>query len=223
MSRYQRHFEPEIPVHVVHRGNDRQSIFRDDGDFLAFRRFIAEALPRTNAFMHSYVLMPNHVHLLLSAHEGQAISRFVHRVARRYAVYANTCYGRTGTLWEGRFRSSIIKSDRYLFACHRYIDLNPVRAGLVSRPADYPWSSYAHHAGLRQDSLVTAHPLIELMGPDSLSRAIAYRALFEQAPAPDEVAALRTGISSSAVKVLERCTGYRFLQGQGTARSWEDG
>ena len=224
MSRYRRNFQPGLPAHVVHRGNNRQVLFRDTGGYLAFRHFLAEALSIEKAALHSYVLMPNHVHLLVSAEDATGISRVMQRVARRFAVYINACYQRTGTLWEGRFHASVIRSDRYLLACHRYIDLNPVRARLVAAPASYPWSSHAHYAVPVPDSLLTPHPLVASLGKDRSSRAAAYRGLFEYGMAPGELDDIRRGISAAATVAMERPRVYRvqvfpLYFGQGTARN----
>src|SRR6187402_430264 len=142
-----RHFVPGLPVHLVHRGHNRQRIFHCTGDFLLFRRYLGEAAAEFHVAVHAYVLMTNHVHLLLSPErEGADISRAMQSAAIRYVGYYNKRYERSGTLWEGRFHSSIIQHDRYLLACHRYIDLNPVRARLTARPEDYVWSTHRHYA-----------------------------------------------------------------------------
>lgn len=147
MPRLPRHFQPALPVHLVHRGNNRQPIFLSGSDFLAFRHFLGVASPKHGVALHAYVLMPNHVHLLVTPEEAEGISKFIQSVARRYVGYFNSFYRRTGTLWEGRFHASVIESDRYFLACHRYIDMNPVRAGPVKEPSDYPWSSHRHYCG----------------------------------------------------------------------------
>lgn len=206
MPRLPRAFQPELPVHLVHRGNNRQTIFHDDSDRLAFRRFVGIAGIPTGVTIHSYVLMPNHVHLLVTSASPTGISRFVQSVARRYVGYFNERYHRTGTLWEGRFHSAIVSSDHYLFACHRYIDMNPVRAGLVRHPADYPWSSHRHYTLGAADDILTDHPVIHALGLDDQQRALAYRRMFTQSAPSSELDAIRlatqrrTALGSSAEK-----------------------
>jgi putative transposase len=127
--------------------------------------------------VNAYVFMSNHVHLLLTPGDPLAISRAMHSASRRYAGYFNHRYGRTGTLWEGRFHASLVTTDRYFLACHRYIDQNPLRAGLARVPELYPWSSYRFYALGEANSLITAHRAIELLGQSALSRRYAYQAL----------------------------------------------
>ena len=181
MCRLPRMLEPGLPAHVVHRGNDRMRIFHGDGDFLFFIHCLREARRIAAVDIHSYVLMPNHVHLLLTPGEPEGISRFVQSVAGRYAAYFNRHRGRTGTLWEGRFHSTAILADRYLMACHRYIDLNPVRAGLARSPLDYLWSSHRHYAAGQPDSLVVTHALVETLRGQGDGLPRAYRGLFDTA------------------------------------------
>ena len=178
MTRVVRNFISELPVHVVHRGNNRQPIFHCDGDYLLFRRYLEEGIGDLGISVHSYVLMPNHVHLLMTSPATDGISRLIQRVARRYVGYFNSRYRRTGTLWEGRFHSSVIGNDSYLLACHRYIENNPVRARLVSHPAMYAWSSHAHNAVGKPDSLVTVHSTVRNLATHTDSRQEAYRTMF---------------------------------------------
>jgi putative transposase len=179
MPRPLRNFVPGLPAHLVHRGNNRQPIFACDADFRFFRACIEDALGRFGVDLHSYVLMRNHVHLLMTPSTPCGISRAMQGAIRRYAGYFNARYRRTGTLWEGRFHAAVIEDDRYLLACHRYIDMNPVRAGIVPRPAHYLWSSHRHFAHGARDSLVRPHPSIMALGRTERDRRAAYRALFE--------------------------------------------
>jgi putative transposase len=178
MPRPLRNFVPGLPAHLVHRGNNRQPIFSCDADFLFFRACIDDALSRFDVALHSYVLMSNHVHLLMTPTTPGGISRAMQGAIRRYAGYFNARYGRTGTLWEGRFHAAVIEDDRYLLACHRYIDMNPVRAGIVRRPARYLWSSHRHLARGARDSIVRPHASIMALGKTEHDRHAAYRALF---------------------------------------------
>ncbi|HUP28981.1 MAG TPA: transposase [Usitatibacter sp.] len=191
MPRLPRNFLSEVPVHLVHRGNNRQKIFLCDGDYLAFRRFADIARTTSCVSVHSYVLMPNHVHLLVTARTCDGISKFIQSLARRYVGYFNACQGRTGTLWEGRFHSATIATDHYLFACHRYIDMNPVRAGLVRGPADYPWSSHRFYSRGSADILVTPHSVIEGLARDEHARREAYQRLFAESPCRADLDAIR--------------------------------
>jgi len=160
--------------HVLQRGIDRRAIFRDEADF---RRMLADlgALLRPGGLaLHAYVLMPDHFHLLLTPEDAAALSRTMQALGRRYVRWFNQRHGRTGTLWEGRFRSTVIEPERYLLDCMRYIELNPVRSALVADAATYPWSSLAHHLGQRVDPLVTDHPQFWTLGNTPFERQAAY-------------------------------------------------
>lgn len=172
---------PGYPQHVIHRGNNRQDIFFADGDFERYLAWLGDAARRHDCAIHAYVLMTNHIHLLVTPNDEDGMPRMMQSVGRRYSGYVNARYGRTGTLWEGRYRSCVVDSDRYLFTCARYIELNPVRAGLVRHPAGYRWSSYHHNAQGRPDPMVTPHALYRDLGAGRDRRAQAYRALFETA------------------------------------------
>jgi putative transposase len=195
MPRPPRNFVAGYPVHLVHRGNNRQDIFRCEKDFRVLRHFLKEAASKFEVAVNAYVLMTNHIHLMLTPVDEVGISRAMHSASRRYAGYFNAAYARTGTLWEGRFHASLIPEDRYLLACHRYIDMNPVRAGLVDRPDRYPWSSYRHYAHGEEDSIVTGHGALDLLGITPVSRRMAYRGLFEDASVERDIAAIREAIS----------------------------
>jgi putative transposase len=191
MPRPRRLFVPGFPVHLVHRGNNRQDIFLCDRDFRVFRSFLKEAVDGLDVAVNGYVFMTNHIHLLLTPADALGISKVMHSTSRRYAGYFNTAYGRTGTLWEGRFHAALIANDRFLLACHRYIDMNPVRAGIVGSPDQYPWSSHRHYACGERDSIVTAHQAVESIGLSRESRQAAYRALFEGVIDQREIDAIR--------------------------------
>jgi putative transposase len=191
MTRIARNFLPDFPVHVVHRGNNRQRIFTCEGDILLFRRYLEEGAANLRISVHSYVFMTNHVHLLLTSPTAPGISKLVQCVARRYVGYFNSRYARTGTLWEGRFHSSIIGSDAYLLACHRYIENNPVRAAMVTSPEMYLWSSHRHHATGTDDALVTPHPVVLNLAQDPRVRRAAYRDLFGHSQRLEEIEEFR--------------------------------
>ena len=146
MPRKPRFFLPDVPVHVVQRGNNRQAVFFDDSDYRAYLSWIREGCERYGCEIHAYVLMTNHVHLLATPQATNSISRMLQYVGRRYVPYINHTYGRTGTLWEGRFKASLIHAEGYLLTCYRYIELNPVRAQMVEAPELYRWSSFRANA-----------------------------------------------------------------------------
>lgn len=173
------------PHHVIQRGNDRQAVFREDEDRRRYLSMLGEGLKEQAVVLHAYVLMDNHVHLLLTPGDGAALSRLMQRLGTWYAGWFNHRHGRTGALWEGRFRSSPIDSDAYLLACMRYIERNPVRAGMVQQAEDYPWSSARHHLGLEVNPLVTDHGLFWALGNTPFEREAAYRRLVQEPP-PDE-------------------------------------
>lgn len=212
MARIARNFLPDFPVHVVHRGNNRQRIFTCEGDLLLFRRSLEEDAVDLSISVHSYVLMSNHVHLLLTPRTPQGISRLIQRVARRYVGYFNSRYRRTGTLWEGRFHSTVIGSGAYLLACHRYIENNPVRAGMVTHAAMYPWSSHGHNAGLASDSLVTLHPVVGNLAATESARSEAYRRMFLEPDRPEEADAFR------AASRMSRPVGFADAPGRRPGR-----
>jgi putative transposase len=165
----------------MQRGNNRQPIFFGDHDYRVYLNWLAEAAQRWNCAVHAYVLITNHVHLLMTPVDTEGVSRAMQYVGRRYVPYVNGRYRRSGTLWEGRFKSSLVQSDGYLLACYRYIELNPVRAGMVAVPSAYPWSSYAANAAGERDPLVTPHAGYLALGNTDLERQQAYGSLFETA------------------------------------------
>lgn len=145
MARLPRYFLPGQPQHVIQRGNNRNIIFAGENDYRFYLECLADASGKHSCDIHAYVLMTNHVHLLLTPHHKDSIAKTLQSVGRRYVQYFNHVYQRTGTLWEGRYKATLIDSEAYLLTCYRYIELNPVRAGLVSHPREYPWSSYRLH------------------------------------------------------------------------------
>ena len=181
MARLPRLIVPGFPHHVIQRGNNRQRIFETQADYAFFLELAQEHASQFGVAIHAYVLMPNHIHLLATPQTAQdALPKMMQAVGRRYVRHFNDSHGRTGTLWEGRYKSTLVQTDRYLLACMVYIDLNPVRAGLVSLAADYPWSSHGHYIGLRVDPLITPHPLEWALGNTPFAREAAYAALVQQ-------------------------------------------
>jgi len=178
MPRQQRYRLPSVPQHVIQRGNNRQVTFFDNMDYRKYLDCLEIAGDKYGCVIHAYVLMTNHVHLLMTPSEPDGISKVMQSVGRQYVQYINWTYKRTGTLWEGRYKASPIESERYCLACYRYIELNPVRAGMVESPADYAWSSYRHNAFGQDDSLMTHHECYEALGSTNTARQLAYRELF---------------------------------------------
>jgi putative transposase len=166
-------------MHVILRGIDRAAIFFDDSDYRCFLDDLASTAGEETVAVHAYVLMTNHVHLLMTPEEAQGVTRVMKRLGQRYVQRINRTYRRTGPLFAGRFRSSLIDADGYLLACQRYIELNPVRAGMVAAPSEYPWSSYRANALGHRSRVIMAHPLYQSLGASDDARRAAYRRLFE--------------------------------------------
>jgi putative transposase len=162
------------PHHVIQRGNNRQPIFASSADRQTLLDLLQDNAHKFDVAVHAYVLMDNHVHLLVSPQTADGLPQMMQAVGRRYVRYFNDTQHRSGTLWEGRYKSTLIQTERYLLACMAYIDLNPVRAGMVSHPRDFPWSSYAHYTGQRIDKLVTPPALYWDLGNTPFAREAAY-------------------------------------------------
>lgn len=169
-----------IPQHVIQRGNNREPCFYAEDDYRRYRDDLREALRANDCRLHAYVLMTNHVHLLLTPMRAHGIAHLMQDLGRKFVRYVNHAYRRTGTLWEGRYKASLIDSEAYLLTCMRYIELNPVRANMLAHPGEYRWSSFAYNAHGQPDALLTAHPVYQQLGADPLSRQHAYRELFRQ-------------------------------------------
>lgn len=182
---------PNIPLHLIQRGNNRQVCFVADEDFGAYLDWLGEYADKTGCRIHAYVLMTNHVHLLVSAERGDAPGQLMKALGQRYVQYFNRTYQRSGTLWEGRYRSCLTQAEDYLLACERYIELNPVRAGMVAHPADYRWSSYRANAQGEPDALIQPHAVYRALGPDVATRQAAYRELFRHELEPGLVDQIR--------------------------------
>ena len=190
MARLPRLTVTGYPHHIILRGNNRQDIFRETADYQRMLDLLF-AHSRTHKIdIHAYVLMSNHLHLLLTPQEDMALPKMMQAVGRSYVQVFNKRYARTGTLWEGRYRSTLIQTDRYLLACMAYIDLNPVRAQMVAQPEDYAWSSYAHYVGLRTDRLITPHALYWHLGNTPFAREAAYAELVHAGISADQQGAL---------------------------------
>lgn len=177
MGRRQRFSPAGIPQHIVQRGNNRIPCFLCDGDRARYRHLLGMAASASGCRIHAYVFMSNHVHLLATADEEGAAGRMMQALGTRYVRYFNDRHGRTGTLWEGRFRSCLVDTEGYVLRCMRYIELNPVRAGMTRAPEDHPWSSYRWNALGIRDGLVSSHPAFLRLGADDATRRLAYRAI----------------------------------------------
>ena len=197
MARLPRYVIPGQPQHIIQRGNNRQAIFAADADYQYFRDALVEAAGKHGLAIHAYVWMTNHIHLLATPENDDSISKVFQSVGRKYVQYFNFSYRRSGTLWEGRYRATVVDSEHYLLTLMRYIELNPVRAGMVAHPRDFPWSSYAFDAldetGPNSDWL-TPHREYLRLGRNAADRQSAYRQLF------------RAAISANDLKEIRECT-----------------
>lgn len=191
MPRKPRFILPGVPVHIVQRGHSREAVFFQEEDYAAYLGWLAEASARYGCGIHAYVLMTNHIHILATPRNCQGISRMMQYVGRCYVPYINRTYGASGSIWEGRYKASLVQEEDYLMACMRYIELNPVRAGMVRSPAHYRWSSYRCNAQGKEDALVSPHAVYLALGETQLVRTQAYRALFKDYLQDDALAAIR--------------------------------
>lgn len=214
-----------LPHHVIQRGNNRQAIFVDRADHETMLALLGENAQRFGIALHAYVLMDNHFHLLATPSTADGLPQWMQAVGRRYVRYFNDRHGRSGTLWEGRYRATLIQTDRYFMACMVYIDLNPVRAGLVAEARDYPWSSHGHYAGLRSDRLLTPHPLYWALGNTPFAREAAYAELVRAgiSPADQQLlteATLRGWAAGDAgfIETLQKDTDRRLTKGKAGRR-----
>ncbi len=199
MARQPRYVLPGHPQHVIQRGNNKDVIFCAEEDYRFYLEALSDACERFGASVHSYVLMTNHVHLLVTPHAEDSLGRVMQSLGRKYVQYFNYQYQRTGTLWEGRYKATLLDTDAYLLTCYRYIELNPVRAGMVPGPGDYPWSSYGTNALGCVDELVTPHPLYLRLGRDDGERQVTYRGLFRRHVAPEDLDAIREATNKAWV------------------------
>ena len=190
-----------FPMHVILRGIDRAAVFFEDEDRKFFLECLGTAADEESVAVHAYVLMTNHVHLLMTAAGHQGVPAVMKRVGQRYVQHVNRTYHRTGGLFEGRFRSSLIEADGYLLACQRYIELNPVRASMISAPGDYPWSSFRANALGETDPVVMPHALYRNLAGSDDARLSAYRRLFEDV------------LSAELLQRLRDCTNGGFVLG----------
>ena len=221
MARLPRLTIPGYPHHIIQRGNNRQAIFASPDDYRELLALLEEHARSYQVAVHGYVLMSNHLHLLATPETAEGIPLMMQSVGRRYVRYFNRRQARTGTLWEGRYRSTVIQAERYLLACMAYIDLNPVRARMADSPAEYPWSSHAHYIGRRQDRLITPHPIYWELGNTPFAREAAYAELVGSGlSAADEQALTNSALSGwvlgdrDYVAEMQRRTQRRVSKGR---------
>ena len=189
---------PGVPQHVYQRGVNRGDCFFNEVDRRFYLNCLRDAAAKRGCEIHAYVLMTNHVHLLVTSSERGAIGAMMQDVGRRYVRTINTLHRRTGTLWEARFKSSLIDSESYLLTCHRYIELNPVRAGLAAAPSSYPWSSFAYYAGTAVNTLITEHSVYRTLGASPAERRMAYCELVAQGLDDRTLARIRESLHTNS-------------------------
>ena len=224
MARQRRLILPGVAVHVIQRGNNRSSCFKQDGDYLTYLANLRQLSVKFECDVHTYCLMTNHVHLLLSPNHAGGCTALMKELGQRYVQYFNARHDRTGTLWEGRFRSCLTQSAAYVLACYRYIELNPVRAGMVEHPSRYLWSSYAVNAGMRTDPLLTPHAEFLALSTDTAECHRAYRNLVDDGVEPSLLHAIRDAanggypLASETFKSLLTAPGRKLARGRAGRR-----
>ncbi|MGB7815960.1 MAG: transposase [Methylotenera sp.] len=221
MPRRPRVIVPNTPQHLIQRGNNRQACFYADEDYQFYLEWLKEYADKAECNIHACVLMTNHVHLLVSTEKADAVGAMMKALGQRYVQYINKTYKRSGTLWEGRYRSCPIQAEAYLFSCQRYIELNPVRANMVAHPAEYRWSSYAANAQGEPNVIIKPHLLYNALGLDAEKRQAAYRELFRYELDIGLVDEIRRSTNSNYalgnemfVKQIEGALGRRVTQGK---------
>jgi len=225
MARHPRVIVPDIAVHLRQRGNDRQVCFRHENDRLVYLSHLAHLCRRWRCALHAYCLMTNHVHLLLTPSDAGSCALLMRDLGRSYVRYFNDRHGRTGSLWEGRFRSCLVESPRYVLGCYRYIELNPVRAGMVVSPGDYPWSSFSVNRTGTPDGLVTPNVEYVALAENQSRRGVHYVRLFDEKD--DMTSAIREAtdggypLVSDALRARLAASGVRVERGKPGPRATE--
>jgi len=212
---------PGIPWHIIQRGNNRSVCFHAEEDFQFYLHYLQEFATKFGCAIHACVLMTNHVHLLLTPQRADSASLLMKHLGQRYVQYINRTYRRSGTLWEGRFRSCLTQSEEYVLACYRYIELNPVRAGMVNQPKDYRWSSYHANALGKAGNLIVPHHEYLRLGRNDEARLLAYRALFKAHLDEEIVGQIRNATNGNYAlgserfqREIETALGRRARRGQ---------
>ena len=199
MPRRERLFVAGIPCHVIQRGHNRSACFNNESDYIQYLKTLEEQADKNACDVHAYVLMTNHVHLLVTPGNADSVSLLMKNLGQRYVQYFNRRYERSGSLWEGRFKSCITQTESYVLACYRYIEMNPVRATMVKHPAEYRWSSYSINVGTKYSSLVTPHPSFLALGRTSSARHANYEKLVGEYLDDDTVHRIRDATRGNAV------------------------
>ena len=219
MARLPRYSITNQPQHIILQGGDGQIIFQQEQDYQYFHDCLEAAAYNYSLKVHAYVLMPDHVHVLATPGNKDSVSRVVQSIGRNYVQYFNECYGGIGTLWEGRYRATVVDPRHYLLTCSRYIELNPVRNQLVDKPQDYPWSSYAHNALAQTDEMITAAGEYQKLGSTERECAREYKKLFRQKISAEQAqeitdATLKGWVlgDSKFAKKIEKLSGRRATQ-----------
>lgn len=207
MPRRPRIVLPGTPLHLVQRGNNRQACFFATNDYLVYLQWLEEYAEKYECDIHAYVLMTNHVHLLVTPQNTTSVGAMMKNLGQRYVQYINRTYQRSGTLWEGRFRSCITQDEGYVLSCYRYIELNPVRAGMVEHPAEYRWSSYRSNAQGEASKLLKTNDLYQRLGESSSQRQERYRELF------------RNQLDQGMIDQIRRATNGNFALGNDRFKS----
>ena len=218
MARSARLIVPCFPHHVFQQGNNRQKVFRDDEDYISYLEWLKEAARLYRVDVHAYALLDNGVHLLTTPVDESGLARMMQWIGRHYVPYFNKKYQRSGTLWEGRFRTSIVEED-WLIRCSRFMEMQPVACGLAARPEDYVWSSYRHHIGISPSPVIRDHAVYWNLGNTPFAREMAYKAFFEQFNVEDrkldEILKKGWPLGSDAfIKRLENVTKRQFRMGK---------
>ncbi|MCD6295519.1 MAG: transposase [Deltaproteobacteria bacterium] len=204
MPRRSRIIVPGVPIHIIQRGNNRQACFYAEEDFQCYLDWLEEYAAAKGCAIHAYVLMTNHVHLFLTPAEEHSASALMKRLGQRYVQYINRTYNRSGSLWEGRFRSCIAQQENYLLICQRYIELNPVRAGMVEHPGEYRWSSYRANAQGEEIGFLTQHSVYMGLGHSRKERESSYRELFQEKLDPRVINEIRQSTNGNFALGSER-------------------
>jgi putative transposase len=219
MARLPRYSIVNHPQHIILQGRDGQTIFHQDQDYQYFHDCLDAAAYNYQLKVHAYVLMPDHVHVLATPANTDSIARVVQSIGRNYVQYFNECYGGNGTLWEGRYRATVIDAKNYLLNVSRYIELNPVRNRLVDKPQDYRWSSYAHNALAQNDEIISTAPQYQDLGDSARDCAKAYRKLCRQKPSAQQVEEITAATmkgwvlgDSRFARKIEKLSGRRATQ-----------